>query len=168
MHVLFLYTPFIITHVILSKSHSKRIATIFLQGDILSIGQGTTSPVGGIIIKEEGSIDESMLSWESIAQYKEVNQECHSDTTIQDSSFIMLIRKIHSEIYPQKILFFHSCIKKHISKSILPKVSLSPRIIDIKDKSHYYEEILFKRNIYGKRHIFSTKYTLCFLYKHNR
>ncbi|MGL4722540.1 MAG: heavy metal translocating P-type ATPase [Desulfovibrionaceae bacterium] len=74
------------------------------KGDILSISQGMTIPLDGIITKGEGSVDESMLTGESIAQYKEINQECYAGTIVQEGSFIMLVTKVSSDTYLQKII----------------------------------------------------------------
>ncbi|MGL4994393.1 MAG: heavy metal translocating P-type ATPase [Bacteroidales bacterium] len=74
------------------------------KGDIIIVRSGERIPVDGILLEGESVVDESMLSGESIPQYKGVDSLVYAGTINGDGSFSFIATKVGSDTLLSNII----------------------------------------------------------------
>ena len=67
------------------------------KGDILLIKPGTCVPVDGVVVKGSSSVDESMLSGESVPSIKQESSKVYTGSMNQEGSLEIVAEKFGEE-----------------------------------------------------------------------
>jgi P-type Cu+ transporter len=93
--------------ILIENSHEHIIEVPYHEineGDILQINSGDKIPVDGKIFKGSGSIDESMITGESLPVEKSEGEEVIGGTVIVNGNFRMLAEKVGQDTMLSKII----------------------------------------------------------------
>lgn len=105
-------------HLVIEGGKVKEVEVEKLnQGDIIKVKPGENIPLDGTIVEGGGSIDESMLTGESVPVVKKENDEVIGGSVNGDSSFKMKIENVKDDSYLSNVMEMVKSSQKERSKT---------------------------------------------------